>query len=90
MDFPEYDPLQLEYAPGFEYDDFLANRDDYLDEWDREYVVENFPVPYETVGEIRVAYNKGEISKDGAREFIMRKFFPIPKEANEIINSWAA
>lgn len=90
MDFPEHDPLQLVCAPGFDYDDFIANKGEYLDEWDREYIVEKFPVPYETLDEIKTAYNKGEITKDGAREFIMRKFSPIPKEATGIINSWAA
>ena len=84
---PNYDPEEDEYWHGYDY--FLAHKDELLDEWDREWAVKNCPIPYETIDEIKAAYLKNEITKDSAWEYIIRKFYPIPKDASDIINSWS-
>ena len=59
-------------------------------EWDREWIEKNHPVPYETLGEMKAAFIKGEINFAAAKEYVERKFFPMPQTARQLVQSWVA
>lgn len=88
MDFPKYDPFNLEYTIGFVHDGFMGV-DEYIDEWDTEYAIKETPEsPYKTIDEIKNALLKIEITFEGAWEFLIRFFGFIPSEASVLIRSW--
>jgi len=56
----------------------------YFDEWSKG----SIKSPYKTIDELKAAYLKGEVSPDGAWEFLCRCFGYMPGDAWGLVNLW--
>ena len=89
MAFPSYDPFNLMDDPD-EYFDFLSwNKYEFIDEWDFELGIKEYPEsPYKTVKEIEAAFKREEISWNSCWEFLIRFFDHLPADAKKCVDSW--